>query len=134
MVFIWIVFFFNFADYARSILRKQKWQESSVNVNIVLMHFQRSKTDKVEKDLHKEGEGLSEVSVTLEMEKNSEKGSKPTKHFSDSSKRSELAWLPKALERALQLYRWARGLFMLVGILISLLGNHYFLYLILTCF
>lgn len=108
-------------------------QASSVTVNGVLMHFHRSKADKVEIGVHKEGEVLPEVSVRSEMEKNSKKGSEPTKYFSDdenisdSKRRSELAWLTKALEPALQLYRWAlsaSGLSMSVVLLILLVAYH----------
>lgn len=142
MVFTLFFFLFNLADYARSFLRKQEWRARSVTVNNVLMHFQRSKVDKVEKGVHKEGEVLHEVSVRSEMGKNGKKGSKHTKHVSDaevttdSNRRLEHAWLTKALEPASQLYRWAlsSGLFMLVGFLISLVGNLYLFNLIITCF
>ncbi|KGN44704.1 uncharacterized protein LOC101216108 isoform X2 [Cucumis sativus] len=97
-------------DYARSFLRKQEWQARSVTVNNVLMHFQRSKVDKVENDANKEGEVLREVSLRSEMGKNSTIDCKRTEYVedtTDSNWRSELAWLTKALEPALQLYKWA---------------------------
>ncbi|XP_038897253.1 uncharacterized protein LOC120085373 isoform X2 [Benincasa hispida] len=73
----------------------------------------RTKVDKVEKGVHKEGEVLQEVSGRSEMGKNSKKGSKRTKSVSeaedttDSNRMLELAWWTKAIEPALQLYRWA---------------------------
>uniref|UniRef100_A0A9I9D4L6 Fungal lipase-type domain-containing protein n=1 Tax=Cucumis melo TaxID=3656 RepID=A0A9I9D4L6_CUCME len=96
--------------YARNFLRKQEWQARSVTVNNVLMHFQSSKVDKVENDVNKEGEVLREVSLRSEMGKNSTidcKRSEYVEDTTDSNWRSELAWLTKALEPALQLYRWA---------------------------
>ncbi|KAA0042064.1 Alpha/beta-Hydrolases superfamily protein [Cucumis melo var. makuwa] len=96
--------------YARNFLRKQEWQARSVTVNNVLMHFQSSKVDKVENDVIKEGEVLREVSLRSEMEKNSTidcKRSEYVEDSTDSNWRSELAWLTKTLEPALQLYRWA---------------------------
>ena len=83
------------------------------------MHFQRSKVDKVENDANKEGEVLREVSLRSEMGKNSTIDCKRTEYVedtTDSNWRSELAWLTKALEPALQLYKWAlsSGLYMLV--------------------
>lgn len=76
------------------------------------LQLQRSKADKVEKDKLKEEQERTQTSFKSEVKKKEDynygisKYSSDDEDPSDSKWKLELAWLTKALEPALQFWRW----------------------------
>lgn len=107
-------------DSMKKFLRRQESYQRLVYTILTRFYSQQSKVDKVEADAVKQEKNASQVSLKSKVENEADKDFDPSKYVSDGENLSdtkwklELAWLTKALEPALQLYRWAlpTGLFL----------------------
>lgn len=107
-------------DSMKKFLRRQESYQRLVYSILTRFHSQQSEVDKVAVDAVKQEKNASQVSLKSKVENKPDEDFDLSKYVSDGENLSdtkwklELAWLTKALEPALQLYRWAlpTGLFL----------------------
>ncbi|GAB4830508.1 hypothetical protein Ancab_020219 [Ancistrocladus abbreviatus] len=104
---------FNSLNFSRSLLKQRDLYRRFVYSVLNRYESRSSKADKVEPDLLKEGKDATELPPGPTVGKRTEYDSRLSKYSSDEDDlnynkwKLELAWFTKALEPALQLYRWA---------------------------
>ncbi|XP_010262277.1 PREDICTED: sn1-specific diacylglycerol lipase beta [Nelumbo nucifera] len=105
--------FFHHLGFSINMLKKQESYKRFAYKVLVRCQSQSSETDKAETDGSREGKDVSRVPVMPNLNKQINYDSRISKYSSDeenlndNKRKLEVDWIMKALEPAVQLYRWA---------------------------